>query len=299
MKLKIDRMNLKLLCLLVFFGIFVTGCTKKATTKNNNYISVSIEPQRFFAEKIVGNKFLVKSVVPAGSNPESFDPAPSEMMILGDSRAYFMIGLFGFEKVWKDNLSQSNPEMLLVDCSSSIRKDKSLMQSAEHTHEGHSHGTVDPHIWNSPKTALLVAQCIFEGVVKMDPVNKNYYEQNFSNLKNEISETDSIVRTILASAQKKTFIIYHPALSYFADEYGLEQLSIEFNGKSPSPSQMTSLIREAKNKGIKTIFIQPEFDKKNAQVLAREIGGRVFEINPLAYEWKDEMIKIAKAIANQ
>jgi zinc transport system substrate-binding protein len=284
----------------IFACFFSFSCRPKSAD-TSRYISVSIEPQRYFAEKIVGDKFQVKSLVPSGSNPESFDPAPSQMVALGKSKAYFMIGLFGFEKAWMASLSQSNQRMLLVDCSKYVAEEEAHQHHASATgeHHGHSHGGKDPHIWNSPETALAVANSILDGVVRIDPENADYYQSNFNKLVAEIHHTDSIIKKKIAKAKIRTFIIYHPALSYFAEEYRLEQYSVEFNGKSPSPSQMASLVDLAKAKGIKTIFIQPEYDRKNAEVLAREIGGKIVEINPLAYDWKTEMIKIAEALEKQ
>jgi zinc transport system substrate-binding protein len=280
------------------FCLLLTGCRQKSAVKSE-FISVSIEPQRYFAEKIVGDKFKVKTLVPNGSSPESFDPAPSQMVDLGKSRAYFMIGLFAFEKVRASNLSESNPEMLLVDCSKNLICVEQGHEGHSHAHDGHSHQGSDPHIWNSPETALVVAKNILQGVTQIDPANKNFYEANYKKLEKEIYETDSIVKQKLVNLKTRQFIIYHPALSYFAKEYGLEQYTVEFQGKAPSPSQMVELVNESKTKGIKTVFVQPEFDRKNAEVLAKEIGAHVVEINPLAYDWKEEMVKIAEALEKQ
>lgn len=281
-----------------FLCLLLIGCRQKNAEKAQ-IISVSIEPQRYFAEKIVGDKFQVKTLVSNGSSPESFDPAPSQMVDLGKSRAYFMIGLFAFEKVRASNLNQSNPEMLLVDCSKNLVEQEHDHQGHSHHHEGHEHEGADPHVWNSPETALGIAKAILQGVITIDPANKNIYQTNYEALKKEIYQTDSIVRCKLANAKIRTFIIYHPALSYFAKEYGLEQYTVEFHGKAPSPSQMVELVNLSKQKGIKTVFVQPEFDRKNAEVLAREIGANVVEINPLAYDWKNEMVKIAEALEKQ
>jgi zinc transport system substrate-binding protein len=288
----------KNLYIFLAFCLLLIGCRQKSADKSQ-FISVSIEPQRYFAEKIVGDKFKVKTLVPNGGSPESFDPAPSQMLDLGKSRAYFMIGLFAFEKVRASNLSQSNPEMLLVDCSKNLIDVAHGHGGHSHDQDGHSHQGLDPHIWNSPETALGIAKNMLQGVIQIDPANKNLYEANYKKLEKEIYETDSIVKHKLANVKIRQFIIYHPALSYFAKEYGLEQYTVEFQGKAPSPSQMVELVNESKKKGIKTVFVQPEFDRKNAEVLAKEIGANVVEINPLAYDWKEEMVKIAEALEKQ
>ncbi len=291
-------MRKKDLYIFLTFCFLLIGCRQRNADKFD-FISVSIEPQRYFAEKIVGDKFEVRTLVPNGSSPESFDPAPSQMVDLSKSKAYFMIGLFAFEKVRAVSLGQSNPGMLLVDCSRNMAHARRKQEVNGHEHDGHGHDGLDPHIWNSPETALGVAKNILKGVVQIDPANKVFYEANYRKLEREIQETDSIVRHKLADVKPRAFIIYHPALSYFAEEYGLEQYTVESHGKAPSPSQMVELVNFSKQKGIKTVFVQPEFDRKNAEVLAKEIGANVVEINPLAYDWKGEMKKIAESLEKQ
>ncbi len=83
-------------------GLFAIAC--KQQVKGDEALlptlSVSIEPQRYFAEKIAGNKFVVQTLVPAGSSPESFDPTPAEMVTFSKSKAFFAIGMFPFEQRW-------------------------------------------------------------------------------------------------------------------------------------------------------------------------------------------------------
>lgn len=92
-------------------------------------------------------------------------------------------------------------------------------------------------------------------------------------------------------------MIYHPSLTYFAEEFGLEQLPIEADGKEPSPKQLKELIKTARNENVKVIFVQREFDIKQAETIAKEIGITPVEIAPLSYDWGQEMIHIAKSLA--
>ena len=89
-------------------------------------------------------------------------------------------------------------------------------------------------------------------------------------------------------------MIYHPALSYFARDYGLHQISIEEGGKEPSPAHLKRLIDFARKEGVRVIFVQPEFDRRNAEIIARETGTQIVPINPLSYDWEVEMLKIAE-----
>lgn len=269
---------------IIFFSL--TGC-KKNQTSDQNVISVSIEPQRYFLEAIAGDKYMVHTAIPMGSNPETYDPSPAQMVDIGKCRLYFKIGKLGFEDSWLKNIQANNPEMKVADCSVGIP----IIED-----EGH-HGT-DPHIWSSPKTALVVTKNMYNELVSFDKKNEDYYLGRYREVEKNILRTDSMIRKCLADSPSKAFVIYHPSLSYFANEYGLKQYSIEMHGKSPSARQIASLMKQAKKDNVKVIFIQEEYDKKNAETIAKELSAQIVAINPLAYDWHEEMIKIAKAIAH-
>ena len=285
------------------FFILLIGCNgvKKEDVRT---ISVTINPQKYFLEQIVGNKFNVNCIVPTGSNPESFDPAPSQMMALSKSEAFFKVGYLGIENTLLEKARQNNPNLQLIDCSEGIVPvDGNLHENCGHEHHDHAedmhngHAGGDPHIWSSPLTARTMVENMYLAVLEVDSVNKTFYKTNYEKLMSEINHTDNIISDLITKAPSKGFIIYHPALSYFANEYGLTQYSIEHEGKNPSPAQLKDLIDKAKIEGVKVVFIQQEFDTKNAQTVADAIGGRAVVIDLMAYDWHREMIKIAKALA--
>ena len=135
--------------------------------------------------------------------------------------------------------------------------------------------------------------------MELDPSNESYYQANYEQLIQQIEKTEKEISGLLKSVKNKTFIIYHPALTYLASEYGLSQLCIEMDGKEPSPAQLKQLVEIAKEHQAKVVFIQQEFDQKNAELIAKETGCRLIPINPLAYDWNKEMIHIAKSLADE
>ncbi len=140
---------------------------------------------------------------------------------------------------------------------------------------------------------------MYRAILELDAENEADYTANYNKLVVDINKTDSIIRSYLDKAPSKAFIIYHPALSYFAKEYGLTQHSIEHEGKNPSPSQLKALIDTAKTENVKVVFIQREFDIKNAETIAEAIQGKTVPLNLLSYYWDEEMIKVAKALAQK
>ncbi len=289
--------NYLYLSLLLFL---ILSCN--SISDNTPTVSVTIEPQRYFVEKIVGDKFKVNTIVPAGTSPETYDPTPSQMIALGKSALYFKVGFLGFENAWGKNLKENNVEVDIINSSNNIKlineNDENTIEIGEHhDHVGHHHDGVDPHTWSSPKSALIMAENMLNALIVADVENQKYYRDNFKLLETEIIETDRRITELLENASVKSFIIYHPALGYFARDYNLTQYSIELDGKNPSPKQLKEMIDYANALGIKTIFVQKGFDVKNAESLANQVKASIHSIDPLSYNWSEEMIRIAEILA--
>lgn len=286
-----------LLGILLIFSL--AACKGKKADQEKPVLMVSIEPQKYFLEQLVGDKYTVNCAIPAGSNPETFDPSPSQLINISKSKAYFAIGTLSSEHLFLEKVKTYDTGIKIIDCSEHI----ALLENDHHHHcefhSAHEHG--DPHIWSTPASARIIVQNMYHALTALeeDGANKEYYLANYTQLLSRINQTDEEIKNYLSKASNKSFIIYHPALSYFAEEYGLHQLTIEHDGKSPSPTYLAKLINEARKENIKAVFIQQEFDAKNAETLAKEIGAKAHTINLLSYDWNEEMIKIAKALSDE
>jgi len=270
------------------------ACTNKV--QQENVITVTIEPQRYFAEQLTDSLFRIECMVPAGTSPETYDPTPLQMANLARSKAYFCIGHIGFEEVWMDKLKQNYPQIHFFDNSAGIP----LIMSGHSHSANHSHEQgIDPHTWSSPKAVRVIVQNMYVALVDIDPANKSRYAANLQRLLEQVDSIDLKITQILQNSSQKGFIIYHPALTYFARDYGLTQYSIEADGKEPSPEQLKTLMETVKEKGIKTVFVQQEFDRKNAELVAKETGCRLIVINPLSYDWEKEILHIAQALSDE
>ena len=280
----------KLIYILTLFILSACGNTTQKSEKP--ILTVTLEPLRYFTEAIAGDNYEVVSMVPKGSSPESYDPTPQQLVNLSKSQAYLRIGYIGFEQAWMKKLEANCPNMKVYNTSKGI----DLIRDKGHWHGDHFHeGGVEPHVWNSTQNALIIADNIYQALCELDSTHQEDYQKRLDVLKQTIRQTDANVRTLLENADS-TFLIYHPALSYFARDYGLKQVSIEEGGKEPSPAQLKALIETCRNENVHTIFVQQEFDQRNAQLIANELGVNIVSINPLSYDWVKEMIRIAEAL---
>ena len=280
----------KLIYILTLFILSACGNTTQKSEKP--ILTVTLEPLRYFTEAIAGDNYEVVSMVPKGSSPESYDPTPQQLVNLSKSQAYFRIGYIGFEQAWMKKLEANCPNMEVYNTSKGI----DLIRDKGHWHGDHFHeGGVEPHVWNSTQNALIIADNIYQALCELDSTHQEDYQKRLDVLKQTIRQTDANICTLLENADS-TFLIYHPALSYFARDYGLKQVSIEEGGKEPSPAQLKALIETCRNENVHTIFVQQEFDQRNAQLIANELGINIVSINPLSYDWVKEMIRIAEAL---
>lgn len=280
-----------LFLLFFLFVLIFVSCRNRPV--NEQIISVTIEPQRYFAEKIGGGRFKINTVVPAGQSPETYDPAPQQMIEIGKSLAYLQIGPVGFELAWMDNIKKNNPGIAFFDLSEGMR----FIEETEH--HGHHHEPQDPHIWSSIHGTRVMVKNMLDAFIALDGEHTDYYRQNYAELMKEIDRTEEQILQLLKPVLSRAFIIYHPALTYFAEEFNLQQLCIETDGKEPTPVQLKELVDMARLYNVQVIFIQKEFDRKNTELIAKETGCRLVTINPLAYNWDKEMIHIAKALADE
>lgn len=269
----------KYLALSILFFL-LAACTEEKKNQGRN-ITVTIEPLRYFTEQIAGSKFQVSTMVPQGSNPETYEPTTRQMVKLADSRLYFKVGNIGFERTWMKRLTENAPDLKVIDTSKGIPLAKS------------SNGVPDPHTWMSCKNAIILSGNIYEALAREDPQDKVYFKRNLDRLVSRIHSTDRQIRSILEKSTGRTFLIYHPALTYFAREYHLKQLPIEEEGREPSAAQLQTLISQARKENAGVMLIQKEFSSRNTAIVTSGSHARQEIINPLDYNWQKSILHIA------
>jgi zinc transport system substrate-binding protein len=258
-------------------------------------------PLEYFVKKIGGDRFSVNVMVQPGAEPATYEPKPQQMGALSKAEAYISIGV-PFEKAWMSKIKAANSQMLIIDSAKGIQR-MEMMTHHHHGQEEHDHEhledgkTLDPHIWLSPQLVKVQAKNIYQGLIQLDPSNKEQYKQNLDQFRAEIDQLDQIIKQNLAGIKNRKFIVFHPAWGYFARDYNLEQVPIEVEGQEPSAAELAELIQEAREENIKIIFAQPEFNRKSAETIAQEIGGKVLLITPLAPNWSDNLLQVSQTFA--
>jgi len=301
--------------LLVWIASCRTG-SENQSTSGVPVVSVSILPQKYFIEHIAGDLVKVNVMVPPGASPATYEPSASQLARLAESDIYMRIGYIGFEMSWMKKIRDMNPSMNVTDLSARVdlittEEQEVTVQGRtkeqEHGHggddpvhaeeHGHSHGGVDPHIWMSARNARIIATNIYRELLPLLPENQEELLARYRLLTKDLDSLDTVIEEMLDGLEGGSFMIYHPALTYFARDYRLEQYPLELEGKTPSPAHMRWLTDMARKNNIATIFLQMQFDQDNARALARETGAEIVQINPLDPDWYGQMLYIAQKLA--
>ncbi len=279
----------RLLFLLLIVG---AACSSPQKTKQN-LITVSVLPQKYFVERIAGDLVEVQVLIPPGASPATYSLSPSQMKDLSDSQAWLRIGKIGFENTWYEKIEQGNPNLEFFDTSDSAK----WIYGVEEVHGDHVHQHgVDPHIWMSPDEVVKIAELTFQALASLFPENAQAFEGNFEAFRSEIEALDRDLTAKFDRLENRKFLIFHPALTYFARDYNLVQVPMEVEGKEPSPKYMSELVKHSREDNIHVVFIQKEFDLENAQQMAIELDGEVVQIDPLSEQWETQIREIADKI---
>ena len=279
--------------LLITISIVLFSCNSKKSGNNNDaeskVVTVSILPQKTFVEKIGGNDFNVNVLIPPGSSPAAYTLLPSQLKDIAKSDVWFRIGYIGFEQSWKDKIEQANEDMRIVDLSEGL----DLIRAEEVQHGDHFHaGGVDPHIWLSPARVKKMAEKIMQVLTEMNPEKATEYKGNYMEFVKEIDKLNVEIKNALRPYEGRKIITFHPSLSYYAQDYGLEQVSLESGGKEPTPQHMAHVVKMANEEELRIIYIQSEFDRDHARVFAEEIDGEVIQVSPLDPDWAENLREI-------
>lgn len=263
----------------------ICSCVSQNDGLSSEKIKVvtTIAPLEEFIKSVGGDRVEVSVMVPPGAEPHTFEPTPSQMRQVAEADLYVQNGA-GLE-FWMDRILQVNEEMTIIDSSKGI---DFISESPEE---------IDPHIWISLRNAAVQVRNICDGLIEVDPANKEYYLQNKDSYLQNLSSLDAEFNNTFGSKEKRIFIVHHPAWTYFAKDYELEQVPLMENEKEPGPKYLGEVIELARKNNITTIFVEPQFNPKSAEVIAREMNAGIVTIDPLSENYLDNMRNASREIA--
>lgn len=285
-----------LLTLLVALSLASCGGSGKRPGSDGPLTVVaSIPPVASIARSIGGDMADVQCLTRADANPETFDPGVTDMMRASDANLRLVTGLLPFELALAADPSRPSVDLsdgldLLYHTHGDDGDDDDDDDGDHH----HDHSAADPHIWSSPRRVRAMAARIASAMAEADTIHRARYMANLSRFNERVDSIDSLFATIPGAA----FVVWHPSLSYLADDYGFRQITVGSHAKELSAGQLARRLDLARASGAKVFFLQREFDSSQARTAISHLGIPVVTVNPMNADWVAEMKAMADALKN-
>ena len=271
----------------IICALLIIGCTTKSDSDKKT-IFVTITPMQSIIEEITAGDFDIEVIVPKGASPETFEPTPKQVTSFSDAEFIFSTGLIDFEKSLVERIDD---DAEVVNLSNGIEL---IAGSCSHGNHKHKHG-VDPHIWTSPRALRTMVTNAHKAIMAHYPDSVKYTEAT-GRLLERINKLDNYCATRIKAEGVEAMMIYHPAYTYYARDYGIEQIAIEHDGKEPSLRQTTALIEKAKEHGVKAILRQPQYSEDKVRAIANDAGAEIITTDPLAEDILGEIERVTEII---
>ena len=271
----------------IICALLIVGCTTKSDSDKKT-IFVTITPMQSIIEEITAGDFDIEVIVPKGASPETFEPTPKQVTSFSDAEFIFSTGLIDFEQSLVQRISG---DAEVVNLSNGIEL---IAGSCSHGNHQHKHG-VDPHIWTSPRALRTMVTNAHKAIMAHYPDSVKYTEAT-GRLLERIDALDTYCATRIKAEGVEAMMIYHPAYTYYARDYGIEQIAIEHDGKEPSLRQTTALIEKAKEHGVKAILRQPQYSEDKVRAIANDAGAEIITTDPLAEDILGEIERVTEII---
>ena len=270
------------------------------------HVAVGIIPEATFVEAVAGELADVVTMIPSGYSPANYQPTAREMQALSDAAVYFTLQMPTEQANILPKVKDFNSDIVIVDLREAVAAQYSLLmmdedEDHEEDHdestEDHVHTGVDPHLWLSPRRAIVMVQTIADELSKLDPGNTDTYQSNAAAYIARLETLDTLIREQTSALANKSFMIYHGSYGYFADDYGLTMIAIEIQGKQATAEELQQVIDAARENHITTVFYQVEFDDHQAATVAEEIGGTAAQVAPLSPDYIQSLEDFVSALA--
>jgi len=275
-------LKLQKAAVLMLLGIFLFsafGCTDNqevSSPKGKIQVYTSIYPIYYLTSRVAGNAAEVKELLPAASDPHSWEPSPKDITELQEAQVFIYTGA-GLEP-WAQDVADSleGSGTKVLEILSTLYKGNSSQK--------------DPHFWLDPLLAQKAAEAVKDLLVDADPNNRSAYENNYQKLASELEALHGEYTKALSQCSIKEFVVTHSAFGYLAERYGLKQISIMGISpeSEPSPARLAELAEQLKDKNIKYIFTEPFISPKAAEILGEETGAKLLVLNPIGSLTKEQ-----------
>lgn len=279
-------MKLKIFALILAITLFLTtGCSAQA---DEVVIVATFYPMYVFAQNVAADIEGVRVEIMADQSVgclHDYQLQTRDMVKLDGADALIING--GGMEQFMDKVLSLREDLPVIDASQGI-----TFLPAMHSHDDHEdehedehagHEAVNPHVWLDPSMAAVQVKNIADGLSQADPEHAQAYRENSERYIDRLNALDAEIASELAPFEGRQIITFHEAFTYFAQTYGLEIAGVIANepGQEPSTREIAQTCDLVMEKGIDTLFVEPQYPQKAAETIARETGASVYTLDPV------------------
>ena len=260
------------LLLAVLAPLAAAGCQQASPPEGTPLVVASFYPMYEFARQVAGERAHVLSLVPPGVHGHDWEPTPQDVAQVQRARVFVYNGA-GFEP-WAEKLIKeaARPATVVVAASAGLTVARAG-----------ANGDVDPHVWLDPVLARSEVEAIRAALERSDPAGKAVYANNASAFSARLDALNLSFETGLRDCARREVVVSHAAFGYLTRRYRLEQIAVMGLAPEaePSPAALAGIVRQARQRKVATIFLEPLVSPRLAETLAREVGVRILPLNPV------------------
>ena len=258
----------KLFLFLLVIMNMVAGCgSQQSADKNKLQVAASFYPMAEFVSAVGGEHVQVTCLVPDGAEPHDWEPSPKDLTRLGRAQVFVYNGMV---EPWAQQALDALSERKIMP----VEAGHDLFARG---------GKQDPHVWVSPKKAIIEVQRITEALCEADAKHTDAYKANGRAYVAKLEQLDKKLSEVAQTAPKKVFVTAHAAFGHLAVDYGLRQLSVAGISAEaePTPGDLQRLIATVKREKVRYVFFETLTDPKIAKLVAQETGAQTAVLDPL------------------
>jgi zinc transport system substrate-binding protein len=264
-----------------------SGCRKGEDvwpSAGKKRVLVSFPPLYSFTKNVAGDHADVRCLLTT-QGPHDFEPTSNDVLLARKADLVLINGL-GLDE-WLTKLVGKGQVKVLEVAETIPEKQLRRLGEAE-KHEGHDHGSQDPHVWLSPPLAKLMVAAIAGKLGEIDPANKNYYQERAHAYSEDLDKLYAQGKAAFAGKNNRNMLAMHDSLHYFADAFGLTVIDHlqPRPGIEADAQKLTGLVSVCKEKGVRVIAVEPQYPQRHAEALKKELASRgvtveLVEVDPL------------------
>lgn len=268
-------------------SLMLFGCKPPSAPQSEKPVVIaSFYPLYDFARHLAGTNVDVVCLVPPGGDPHGMEATPDTAKQIANAQAVLLLGL-GMD-TWLDKLTQNNAQVRRIVLSEGIATrpfgPAALAEFAatDAEHHDHAHEDIDPHIWLDPVRAQQIVTRVATELKQINPASAASIATNEAQLLGELRQLDADFKAATADLKRRDIVTFHGAFGYLFDRYQLNTAGVVelFPGDQPSAAYLRALVDLMSKLDITTIFAEPQLPDAPAQIIAREIGGRIERLDP-------------------